>query len=71
VHGGVGGQFARHESGRFSEDQVALHDGAGNVVNAIVVLSGVVAQCMERVIDGGPSSGSEHAFGLLDDEPRV
>jgi hypothetical protein len=33
--------------------------------------SGVFAECLERVIDSGLSLGSEHAFGLLDDEPRV
>src|SRR5436190_20083101 len=53
------------------QEKVALHHSAGNIVNAGVVLPCVPAECLERIIDGGLSPSGEHAFGLLDDEPRV
>jgi len=53
------------------EEKVALDNGATHIVDAEVVRPGVVAKCLERVIDGGISLGSEPTFGLLDDEPGV
>lgn len=53
------------------EEKVALHECAGYVVDAGVVVSGVLAECLERVINGDLSRGSEQAFALLDDEPGV
>jgi hypothetical protein len=53
------------------EEKVAPDNGAGDIVDASVVISGVLAECLERVVDGDVSLGREHAFGLLDDEPGV
>jgi hypothetical protein len=59
------------DRGRSLEEKVARDYGAGNIVDAGVVISGVLAEYLERVIDSGLSLGSEHAFGLLDNEPGV
>ncbi len=59
------------DGGGVLEEEVALHYGAGNLVNAGVVFSGVLAECLERVIDGDLSLLGEHAFGLLDNEPGI
>jgi hypothetical protein len=53
------------------EKKVSLNYRRGDIVDAGVVISGVHAECLKRVIDGNVSRGREHAFGLLDDEPGV
>src|SRR3954447_25881332 len=51
--------------------KVALHYGAGNVVDAGSVFPGVLAESREGVIDSDLQLGSKHAFVLLDNEPGV
>src|SRR4051812_11323662 len=53
------------------EKEFTPYCGSADIVYAGVVGSGVLAKCLERVIDGDLSLGGEHALGLLDDEPGV
>jgi hypothetical protein len=48
-----------------------LHYREGDVVDPGSVFSGVGAESFERLIDSNLSLGSEHAFGLLNNEPGI
>src|SRR5213592_895413 len=53
------------------EEELALHHGPRNVVDAGIVFSRIPAESLEGDIGTDLSLGSEHAFGLLDNEPGV
>jgi len=48
-----------------------MDDGLGDGPQAGPVAAGVLAQQPERLVDGDPLLGGEHALGLLDDDAAL